>query len=76
MPGPVVHSRENSRQPGFGRTETSANGNSVDPTEYYFRTTADFETASEKYAWMNNIVSVAVGERLAAGVKYRVFEIL
>jgi hypothetical protein len=56
--------------------ERLARGDSVEPTEYYFRTTPYFETASEKYAWMNNIVSVAVGERLAAGVKYRVFEIL
>ena len=53
-----------------------ASGESVDPKEYYFRTTPMFETASERYAWMNNIVSVGVGERLATGVKYRVFEIL
>lgn len=56
--------------------ERLARGDSVDPGEYYFRTTPYFETSSEKYAWMNNIVSVAVGERLASGVKYRVFEIL
>ena len=53
-----------------------ARGDSVDPTEYYFRTTPYFETSSEKYAWINNIVTVGVGERLAAGVKYKVFEIL
>ena len=56
--------------------ERLARGDSVDPDEYYFRTSPFFETSSEKYAWLNNIVSVAVGERLAAGVKYRVFEIL
>ena len=53
-----------------------ARGDSVDPDEYYFRTTPVFETASAKYAWINNIVSVGVGERLATGVKYKVFEIL
>jgi len=53
-----------------------ASGDSVDPDEYYFRTTPVFETASEKYAWLNNIISVGVGERLATGVKYKVFEIL
>ncbi len=53
-----------------------AAGESVDPSEYYFRTTPVFETASEKYAWLNNVISVAVGERLATGVKYRVYEIL
>jgi hypothetical protein len=53
-----------------------ARGDSVEPDEYYFRTTPVFETASPKYAWLNNIVSVGVGERLATGVKYKVFEIL
>ena len=53
-----------------------ARGDSVDPDEYYFRTTPVFETSSAKYAWLNNIVSVGVGERLATGVKYRVYEIL
>jgi hypothetical protein len=56
--------------------ERLARGDSVDPTEYYFRTTPYFETSSEKYAWINNIVTVAVGERLSSGVKYKVFEIL
>jgi hypothetical protein len=56
--------------------ERLARGDPVDPDEYYFRTTPYFETSSEKYAWMNNIVSVAVGERLASGVKYKIFEIL
>ncbi len=56
--------------------ERLARGDSVDPGEYYFRTSPFFETSSEKYAWINNIVAVGVGERLAAGVKYRVFEIL
>jgi hypothetical protein len=53
-----------------------ARGERVDPAQYYFRTAPMFETASERYAWMNNIVSVGVGERLADGVRYRVFEIL
>ena len=53
-----------------------ARGESVDPTDYYFRTAPVFETGSDKYEWMNNIICVAVGERLAGEVKYAVFEIL
>jgi len=51
-------------------------GEKVDPSEYYFRTTPLFETSHDKYEWMNNIVCVAVGERLAGEVRYRVYEIL
>jgi hypothetical protein len=36
-------------------------GEEVDPSEYYFRTTPVFETSSEKYAWLNKIIAVGVG---------------
>lgn len=42
---------------------------------FYFRTTPVFETASEKYNWLNNIVSVGVGEFIEGGVKYKIYEI-
>jgi hypothetical protein len=51
-------------------------GERVDPAEYYFRTAPWFETASEKYAWLNRIVSVATGDRKPDGPVYEVFEIL
>jgi len=44
--------------------------------DYYLRTVPFFETSSAKYAWMNKMVCVAVGERLPNGVSYEVFEIL
>jgi hypothetical protein len=47
----------------------------IDPARYYFRITPVYETAAEKYAWLNDIVAVGVGRRTAAGVAYRVFEI-
>lgn len=40
-------------------------GESVDPNSYYFRTTPEFDTGSPKYAWLNNIVAVCSGIRLA-----------
>lgn len=51
-------------------------GEKVDPSEYYFRTTPVFETASEKYAWLNNIVAVGIGTMSATAVAYKVYSIL
>lgn len=44
----------------------------------YWRTTPVFETVSEKYAWLNNVVAVGVqtGEIQEGRVLYEVFEIL
>ena len=56
--------------------ERLARGDTVDASEYYFRTTPYFETASEKYAWLNRIITVAVGDRRATGPCYRVYKIL
>ena len=53
-----------------------ARGESVAPSEYYLRTAPFFETAAPKYAWLNVIVSVGIGERRSGEVLYRVFEIL
>jgi hypothetical protein len=51
-------------------------GEAVDPSEYYFRIAPFFETGAAKYAWLNNIISVGYGERLAKGPRYTIFEIL
>ena len=45
-------------------------------SEYYLRTAPFFETSSVKYAWLNTIVAVAIGEKRPGGVNYEVFEIL
>ena len=43
----------------------------------YFRTTPVFETGSEKYGWLNNIVSVGVNRPAEQGkVTYDIYEIL
>ena len=51
-------------------------GETVSGAEYYLRTVPLFETSSPKYAWINKIVSVGVGERRPDAVVYQVFEIL
>jgi hypothetical protein len=53
-----------------------ARGENVNPSEYYMRATPYYETASEKYGWLNRVVSVAYGHRVAGGAIYQVFEIL
>jgi hypothetical protein len=53
-----------------------ARGEQVAASEYYLRTAPFFETSSPKYAWMNKIVTVGVGERRPEGVVYEIFEIL
>ena len=48
----------------------------VDPGEYYLRTTFEFETASERYDWLNHIMAIATGRRTDAGISYSAYEIL
>ena len=51
-------------------------GETVDPTEYYFRTAVFFETGSAQYAWLNKLIAVATGDRKPDGPQYNVFEVL
>jgi hypothetical protein len=51
-------------------------GEPVDPGSYYFRTAPFFETAAERYAFLNRIVAVATGHRPPGGPVYEVFEVL
>ncbi len=53
-----------------------AAGEAVDPSEYYFRIAPLFETASERYGWLNRIICVGLGERLKEGPRYSIFEML
>jgi uncharacterized protein DUF3237 len=53
-----------------------ARGEEVSPDDYYLRTAPFFETAAERYAWLNLIVAVAKGRRAGGSVIYDVYEIL
>ncbi|WP_374385650.1 DUF3237 domain-containing protein [Sandaracinobacter sp.] len=48
----------------------------VDPSRYYLRIAPVFETASERYGWLNGILAVGVGERTDFGVRHVIHEIL
>jgi hypothetical protein len=51
-------------------------GEVIDPASYYFRIAAFFETGSSRYAWLNNVVAIGIGHRLADGPIYSLFEVL
>jgi hypothetical protein len=51
-------------------------GEAPDPSSYYFRMSPMFETSAKKYDWINRIICVGVGNRLADGPVYSVFEVL
>lgn len=54
----------------FGKPDPDAGAD-----QYYFRTNPLFETASEKYAWLNKIVAVGTGKTGGGGVTYRIFKV-
>lgn len=51
-------------------------GEAVDPSLYYMRTQPRFETGDARYAWLNRIVCIGTGARLANGVRVSFFEVL
>lgn len=50
-------------------------GQPVDASEYYMRAAYRFETASQRYAWLNQILGVAIYRRTARGLTGDVFAI-
>ena len=50
-------------------------GQSLEWSDYYFRTAPFFETSSDKYAWLNNVLAVGVGEFGNGSVSYSAYEI-
>lgn len=50
-------------------------GEDVNPDEYYFRTAPIFETASEKYDWLNRKIFISNGIRLPQGVNYSIYTV-
>ena len=51
-------------------------GETVDADRYYFRTTPRFETAHPAYAFLNQLVAVATGDRRPQGPIYTIHEVL
>jgi hypothetical protein len=51
-------------------------GEVVEPSRYYFRTLPRFETSTDKYSFLNRIITVGVGEARPDGAIHRIDEIL
>ena len=51
-------------------------GEVVDPNSYYFRLNPLFETANARYDWLNRVIAIGIGHRLADGPIYSIFEVL
>jgi hypothetical protein len=56
--------------------ERLAQGQEVDPSEYYMRTVPRLESGDPRYAWVNRTVFVGTGARYASAVRIRVYEVL
>lgn len=50
-----------------------ARGEPVDPSQYYFRVTLQFETSDPNYSWLNGMVGVGSAMRLQKAVVYDAF---
>ena len=75
--GAYIHMRYNGLRHGPADVMAKvARGEPADPSTYYFRIAPTFETSSEKYAWMNKLLAVGIGERKPSGPHYDIFEIL
>lgn len=53
-----------------------ARGEAVPPDLLYFRILPRFETAAPAWDWLNRILCIGIGERLPAGPRYHLHEIL
>ncbi|MFE1598967.1 DUF3237 domain-containing protein [Methylobacterium sp. ID0610] len=53
-----------------------AQGGTVDPAAYYFRTAVRFETGAAEFAWLNRLLAVGVGQRPPTGPVYDIYAIL
>lgn len=56
--------------------EKLARGETVSPSDYYFRTTPVFETGAPAYLWLNKIIAVGTGDRRPTGPVYTIYEVL
>jgi hypothetical protein len=56
--------------------ERLARDETVDPTQYYFRTAMRFETSDPASAWLNRILAIGYGARANRQVRIEVYEVL
>lgn len=47
----------------------------LDPAAYYFRTAPTFQTADERYSWLNKVLCVGIGRFTEMSLGYRIYVI-
>ena len=57
-------------------TARLAQGDPVDPDEYYFRTLIRLSSPAPRLSWLNNLIAVSTGERDRSTVRIHVHEVL
>lgn len=72
----LVMAYEGFRSGPPGVLEKLARGAPLDPDSYYYRVAGTFETSSASLAWLNTLVTVAIGSRSSTGPAYDVFAVL
>ncbi|HEX9132353.1 MAG TPA: DUF3237 domain-containing protein [Ktedonobacteraceae bacterium] len=50
-------------------------GEHIPHEEYYFAATPYFETSAAQYAWLQQVVTIAMGSLIQGGVAYQVFAV-
>ena len=74
--GEYVHFRTSGVRSGPPQVlEALLRGDPVDPSEYYFRVSIQYETSAPQYEWLNWIVAVASALRLADQVVYDAYAV-
>ncbi len=48
----------------------------VDPSRYKLHIAPVFETADPRYAWLNSILAIGLGEREPGGVRHRMYAVI
>ena len=75
--GAQIHMTYAGMRPGSDEDIAAlAEGREVPPERLYFRILPRFETAHSDWTWLNRLLCVGIGERLAEGPRYHIHEIL
>ncbi len=77
LDGEAVEIRSTGLRSGSPEALAKLASGSIQPgSEYYFRTTVRFYTSSLKLGFFNNLLAIAVGERLPTHVRLSLYRVL
>jgi hypothetical protein len=71
----IVYMRHEGIRHGSPEVMAKIGKETVDPRLYYMRIRPTFETGDQRYAWLNNTMSIGYGDRRPDGPVYHLYEI-